>query len=456
MEATTAPKDERWLARKGEIPRLVDSAFAKYAPRARSSSQPEAESATEPKVEPKPEPKPDSKPKSGGYTIDDVVAVFQKWLVLPTPTPIYAALGTVTANLLPGDPVWLGLVAPPSSAKTEILNSILRLANVHEAATLTPAALLSGTPKKNQSAGARGGLLRQVGSFGILLLKDFGSILDMKPDAKAETLAALREVFDGSWTRHVGSEGGRTLAWKGKVGLLFGATGVIDAHYGVIGRMGDRYLLCRMKPGEGQLKRAYLHAGGASATMRKELSDAVVKLFASSRREPKPLGEDELDQLEETCALVVRLRGAVDRDRINREVQAIYGAEGTARIGLCLERLLAGLDALGMDRQRALAVVKSVAMDSVPPLRRACYEYLQEHEAEFFPADDDHTDDGTAGGDAEKEEAKPAGKNSTPRIASELGLPTNTVRRALEDLAAYGLVRRLKGGKGKSDQWLPR
>jgi hypothetical protein len=37
----------------------------------------------------------------------------------------------------------------------------------------------------------------------------------------------------------------------------------------------------------------------------------------------------------------------------SREIEAIYGAEGTARIGLALERLLAGLETLGMDRSRS-------------------------------------------------------------------------------------------------------
>ena len=49
-------------------------------------------------------------------------------------------------------------------------------------------------------------------------------------------------------------------------------------------------------------------------------------------------------------ALVVRLRGAVERDRQSREIEAVLGAEGPARIGLCLERLLAGLDTLGVPR----------------------------------------------------------------------------------------------------------
>ena len=66
------------------------------------------------------------------------------------------------------------------------------------------------------------------------------------------------------------------------------------------------------------------------------------------------------------------------RDYRSREMEAIYGAEGTARIGLALERLLAGLETLGMDRKKALAVVEAVALDSVPPQRRR----------EIFPRDE--------------------------------------------------------------------
>ena len=100
--------------------------------------------------------------------------MFDKWLALSDKTPIYAALGTVAANLLPGDPVWTGIIGPPSSAKTEILNSISRLPKVVQAATLTVAGLLSGTPKKQHHTTAQGGLLRQIGDFGIIALKDFG------------------------------------------------------------------------------------------------------------------------------------------------------------------------------------------------------------------------------------------------------------------------------------------
>jgi hypothetical protein len=168
----------------------------------------------------------------------------------------------------------LGLVAPPSSAKTEILNSVSTLPFVLQAATVTPAALLSGTPKKQHHATAKGGLLRQIGEFGILALKDFGSILSMRPDAKAEVLAALREIYDGAWTRHLGTEGGKTLSWKGKIGLVFGATGVIDSHYSVIGAMGDRFLLCRLAPEAGQFKCAIKHAGAGFFAKRLHISSS--------------------------------------------------------------------------------------------------------------------------------------------------------------------------------------
>jgi hypothetical protein len=363
---------------------------------------------------------------TGTTNIDLVLEKFVEWLLLSDTIPIYAMLGTVAANLLEGDPVWLGLIGPPSSAKTELLNSTAKLPHVVQAATVTPAGLLSGTPKKQVDKGAKGGLLRHIGDFGIIVLKDFGSILSMRADAKAEILAALREVFDGAWTRHLGTDGGRTLSWRGKVGLLFGATGVIDAHYSVIGAMGDRFLLCRLAPTpEGQFSRALEHLGAKTKQMRAELAEAVAHLFACRNSTPRKITEDEVKRIDRAISLVVRLRGAVERDRVSREVEAVYGAEGTARIGLALERLLAGLDTLGVDRATALTVVESVAMDSVPPLRRRAYEYLCSRR---FPATD-------------KYEAVP-----TPDIAAALDLPTNTVRRALEDLAAYQLVKRQKDG----------
>jgi hypothetical protein len=407
LEGSSAPHDERWKARRAEISRLVESAAAKFR-------------------DPAKEPAPPATPTP----LAQVLEVFDSWLVLKSATPILAMLGAVAGNLLPGEPVWLGLIGPPSSAKTEILMSASQLRDVVQATTLTCAALLSGTPKHQRDKTAKGGLLRQIGEFGILSLKDFGSVLSMHSETRAELLAMLREVYDGSVTRHFGIDGGKTLTWGGKVGMIFAATPIIDTYYGVIGSMGDRFLMSRLSSvGKGQGPTALKHRGAAIAQMRKELAQAVAGLFAGRKTEPIEITDAEIKWLEDVILLAVRLRGPVERDRRTREMEMVLGAEGPARLMLTLERLLAGLDTLGVDRQTALDVVESVAMDSVPPARLAAYRCV-----------------GNVIG-----QGKDAAE--TTDVATKLGLPTTTVRRVLEDLAAYGLLTRESGGQGKADRW---
>ena len=221
-------------------------------------------------------------------TLDDVAAVFRQHVYLPDLAPLHAVLGTIAANRLDGDPVWLLLVGPPGSGKSELLRSLAGLDDVHPAATLTEAALLSGSPRREHADDAKGGLLRAIGDFGIVLCKDFGSVLSMNRDARAQVLAALREVYDGAWTRHVGTDGGRTMHWQGKVGLVAGCTPTIDRHHAVMAAMGERFALLRLPEvdGDEQARRALAHAGGETA-MRHELAAAVQDMFASSFRQPR-------------------------------------------------------------------------------------------------------------------------------------------------------------------------
>jgi hypothetical protein len=170
--------------------------------------------------------------------------------------------------------------------------------------------------------------------------------------------------------------------------------------------------------------------------MRQELVASVTKLFNVPRPNPRPLdkGSREFRRLNRIVNLVVRLRGATERDRYSRELQFVYGAEGTGRVGLALERLLAGLDTLGVKRSIALGVVMRVALDSTPPVRRSIYQYL----CTPLP------------GMTRKD---PLPLRTTTDIGNHLGLPTTTARRNLEDLASYGLVEELGQGAGRASVW---
>lgn len=427
METSTAPHDGRWRERFDEIPRLVDSALDKYAPEQEQPAQ------SFPPFQPPPPPLQPPPPGTAGAgstgpqplkLIDETLKIFREWLLLDSDVPVLAMLGTVAANMLPGDPVWLGLIAPPSSAKTEMLVTLLKIPNTELVGTLTPAGLLSASPQAHRARGATGGVLRKIGKFGFLVLKDFGSILSMQQNVKAELLAALREIYDGRWTRVVGSDGGKVYEWTGKIGLLFGCTRIIDSYYGVISSLGDRFLLCRMEPNVNQLLHAAKHVGTGTAHMRAKLVEAVTNLFATSLQLPRVTTPEEWEKLDEIVRLAVRLRGSVERDYRTKELENIYGAEGPARFGLTLERLLSGLDCLSVDRTAAFEVVRSVALDSVPPNRRRIYEHLQN----VFP-----------------------NWAETRLIAKDIRLPTVTVRRALEELLIYKLIEKDK--IGKADAW---
>jgi hypothetical protein len=122
----------------------------------------------------------------------------------------------------------------------------------------------------------------------------------------------------------------------------------------------------------------------------------------------------------------VRLRGAVKRDYRTRELEDIYGAEGAARFGKALERVLAGLDCLGVERRKALGVVRAIAYDSVPPNRLMIYRHLKGLKGQPSTSTD---------------------------VAEATKLPTITAKRALEELVVYGLAERDPQGRGKADLW---
>ena len=356
------------------------------------------------------------------------LGTFGRWLHLPDVGSVCGVLGAVAANRMPGDPVWLLFVGAPSSGKSEIINSLIGLPDVHPAATLTEAALLSGTPAKEKSKDSKGGLLRAIGDFGIILCKDFGSILNQNRDSQAQTLSALREVYDGSWTRHVGTDGGRTLHWSGKVGLIGGCTPSIDRRHAVMGTMGERFIFYRLAvEDDAALARAALAHVGKEARMRAEMSAAVTRLFTELdlTREPLGLTEDEKARLVALASFVVRCRSAVERDGYDREIDLIPDPEAPGRLCLVLARLLAGLDLIGLDREPSWRVVERAAMDSMPALRLKVIILLS------------HADEPL----------------DTTQVALAAQYPTTTARRQLEELAAYGVVSRKSGGRGPADDW---
>jgi hypothetical protein len=175
-----------------------------------------------------------STPRVDPVSLAQARATFTRWLHIDDMAPMLVVAATIVANRSGGDPVWLLIVGPPSGGKTEVLMSCAGLPYMISAATVSEAALLSGTSQHERSKNATGGLMRQIGAFGILLAKDFTSVLSQNRDTARAALAALREIYDGSWHRPVGCDGGMVLKWTGKCGFIGGVTPSCDRYLSVV------------------------------------------------------------------------------------------------------------------------------------------------------------------------------------------------------------------------------
>src|SRR5439155_8243728 len=124
------------------------------------------------------------------------------------------------------------------------------------------------------------------------------------------------------------------------------------------------------------------------------------------------------------ATLAVRCRSAVERDGHTREVLLIPEPEAPGRLAGALLRLHNGLRAIGATDADIWRLVTQCALDSMPALRRAVLGSLLRRQAV-----------------------------STTGVAETIGYPTQTTRRALEDLTAHGVLVRSPMGPGKADEW---
>jgi hypothetical protein len=357
--------------------------------------------------------------------LGDTLSTFRRWLHLPDPGGLYVALGTVVANRSPGDPLWSFLVAPPSSGKTEILNALTGLPDCHGCSQLTEGGLLSGSPQRRSGA-TTGGLLRVIGKFGIVVLKDFGSVLAMPADKRGQLLAGLREVYDGYWRRDLGSLGGIMLDWEGKIGMVAGVTESIDSHYHLIGAMGDRWVLYRL-PDVGRERQVAMamSKSGHEGEMRDALREGCTEVIERASSFDQYVGtEGELDRVGKLAMLATLGRSAVERDGYQRDIVNVHRPEGPARFAKSLLALLDGLTRIGVEEDERWRIIGKATCDSMPKLRWSVISLLGR-----------------------------ASASSVDEVADAVRYPPTTTRRALEDLAVLGVVERLRATGNMPDRW---
>lgn len=355
-------------------------------------------------------------PSAQGALIDAHI-VYQRWFGDNYDPDIFnAVLAAHASSYLKGDPLWLMVVGGSGFGKTETLMSLVA-AGAHVVSTIhSEGALLSATTGEGaKGKTATGGILRKIGKVGVLILKDFTTILSM-PDrtSKPMILAALREIYDGHWVRNVGSDGGQELEWKGHLTVIAGCTTAWDTAHTTIAAMGDRFAVIR---GNSRVLKDRVSAGrqamqnaGSEARMRNELQVASKRVIDAASKGLIQISTEDQEQILAVANIVSMARSAVDFD-YRGKVEYAHDPESPTRLVKELIQLMRGAIAIGLDRAGALALSMRSARDSMPPIRLACLLDVAKHP-----------------------------ESKVQQVSNRVQRPWNAVDKALQALHSHGLL----------------
>ncbi len=348
-----------------------------------------------------------------------LTAVFQAWMHLPDLAPLYAMLGAVVAHRQPSPPVWLMLVGPPSCGKSQLLMSMEGLPKFVKASRLTVASLISGTSNRDRAKDSTGGVMREIGDSGVLVNKDFTSVLSLPRETLSDLLSALREIHDGEWSRPVGSDGGRNESWKGKMTFVTACT------HAIVGPMGERFVLLRYPESDGMHEAEAAAKSDNEVEMRNALQGAMTA-FLDREFEPVEMTDKQRSKVVSMASLAAKCRSAIERHSYSRDVEDTPSAEYPSRLVKALVALWCGMRSAGVTDAVAWKICGRISLDSMPRVRSMTFGWLV-------------AQNGT-GHD-----------NQVTRVAEVIKCSRSTARRTLEDLSLHGVLEAVKGdGKGET------
>jgi hypothetical protein len=312
---------------------------------------------------------------------EDVLKEYRKWLHLPNPEALDVLYGSIFANRIGVDPLWLFLVAPPGGSKSELLMSLSAADSIVTTTSITPAALISGA---HHAQGDPSLIPKLDGK--VLVIKDFTTILSMNESAREEIFGILRDAYDGRIERRLGN--GVHRQYESKFGILAGVTPVIEAYASSHGVLGERFLKYRIKQpgnlltGRDLISRAIENLANED-NMRGEFKAVASNVLLHQPDSVPKLGAEVKSIILSLAQWTACLRGVVSRDRFSR----VVAFKPTREIGTRLAKQLAAL-AMGIAvywqqdhvSEDILNIIRQVAVDTAPDRAEEIVKQLYIHQ----------------------------------------------------------------------------
>lgn len=322
---------------------------------------------------------------------------------------VRALYSAFVAHRFKGTPVWTMLIAEPGSMKSELLGALDQWDDIHSVDGFTAKTFISGRIEDRQSQGkmeASPSLLRRIGRNGVIICKDFSTVLAGKAETRESIFADLRKIYDGELAKEYGTgENLEEHKWRGRISIFVGVTPAVDRYTAVFQSLGDRFLLIRAPRAEGP-DAALVAMNQDSTRMRLDIN-ASVALLMDNLPDFTPSVPRRIErQIATLSEIIARGRAQVTRDA-RKEIIDIPQIEAPTRPAQQLKQLARG-SALISHRAEVhdsdYRLIQRVALDCLRPARRQVLEPLLRDQP------------------------------------SPCGLPGSTRTYALEELEAAGLV----------------
>jgi len=309
---------------------------------------------------------------------NEVILKYKEWFHIEDVDYLRVIHAILIAHKFDAIPLWLLILAPPSGTKTSILQDLkcLEQYNVHLISELTAKTFVSGD--KNYA-----GLLSEIKN-GILIFKDFTTILQLDSTSRSEILQQLREIWDGYYQKRYGH--GKKVEWEGKITILAGCTEVYETHREVDATLGERFLLFRPTVEQRrELTQKALYQVDKQKKMHKEIQETIYAFHKSidlheNDVENIYIPENILDRIIIISDITTRLRTSVKRDA-KKEISYVPAPEIPARLAqqlLVLLKALVVLNKKSEATEEELNIIKKIALMTVPLKKYMIIKYLIE------------------------------------------------------------------------------
>src|SRR3990167_4550601 len=311
--------------------------------------------------------------KNEYISLHKLVETYRKWLYMPNTNAIDVIFGTIIANRLKGDPIWLFLTAPSGSGKSELLSSVSECEEVFTVSSITSNTLISGSlPKSGQDPS----LLPKLDGK-VLVMKDFTSLLSQQVSELEEIIGILIDAYDGVTKKIYGN--GAIRYYKSRFGIIAGVTNAIEKFSITHAALGARFLKYRITgnwdiASEEKRMDVALKNHGKEYEMREELQK-IASMYMKSIEIPKKLptiSESYLQKLKFLSSGCVRWRVMVERNNYSREVQYKPVIEIGTRLVKQLKHLALGM-CIHLKKSKMdwniYKILRQIALNSVPDIR---------------------------------------------------------------------------------------